>query len=221
MDAVLGLISTCIIVAKGDALTEKSPPHRAVEDRDAAEQVERSGLTDDLDVDYSARPLCSYRAQVNINTASDKVLMRFSWGSSSSRGIPCPRAPRRICRPLSGPGNTPTRPANCMPTQSTGICFTSARCEAHSRFGQTVDARTAKALGRDRQNWPAYPPFFNSHSSFSAQSEVCGKRMNPIFISAFIAHNSKRIDSNSAEKRTVGSSQRSVSGFLTGENRCP
>ena len=89
MDVVPGPISSYMIVAKEDALTEKvSAPTSTSGIATLPKQDGQGGLIDDPDIDYSLYPLCIHRAPVNINTASDKVLTALFMGLDIQQGHP-------------------------------------------------------------------------------------------------------------------------------------
>ena len=82
-----GPISSYMIISREDALLEKvssscgAPawlPRTTVDGK----------LVDDPDIDYVAHPLCIFRAPVNLNTASDKVLAALFMGINVQHGHP-------------------------------------------------------------------------------------------------------------------------------------
>ena len=74
-----GPISSYMIIAKEDATIGS----------DGLPQTDSLGkLLDDPNIDYLRRPLCIHRAPVNINTASDKVLMAMFLGIDVQHGHP-------------------------------------------------------------------------------------------------------------------------------------
>ena len=89
MEVLPGPISSYMIVAKEDALTENvaaptSPSYVAT-----LPKMDASGaLINDPDIDYSRYPLCIHRAPVNINTAPDKVLAALFMGLDIQHGHP-------------------------------------------------------------------------------------------------------------------------------------
>ncbi|HLX61249.1 MAG TPA: hypothetical protein VKX17_08195 [Planctomycetota bacterium] len=81
-----GPISSYMIVAKEDALTESVATNYGTV---SFPKTDSSGhFLDDPAIDYNARPLCIHRAPVNINTASDKVLIALFMGINVQHGHP-------------------------------------------------------------------------------------------------------------------------------------
>ncbi|MEI6236619.1 MAG: hypothetical protein WCT04_26475, partial [Planctomycetota bacterium] len=89
MDVAPGPISSYMIVAPEDALTEQLPAASSPSGVATLPiQDGLGGVKDDPDIDYSLYPLCIHRAPVNINTASDKVLTALFMGLAIQHGHP-------------------------------------------------------------------------------------------------------------------------------------
>ncbi len=83
---VPGPTSSYMIVAREDALLNPQYSHTSMK---GDVVLDPSGhLLDDINIDYKRYPLCIHRAPVNINTASDKVLIAMFMGINVQHGTP-------------------------------------------------------------------------------------------------------------------------------------
>jgi len=82
-----GPTSSYMIIAKPDAKPDPYDPDSGVAP-DRLAFAPDGDLVDDPLIDYVVRPLCIHRAPVNINTASDKVLVALFMGINVQHGHP-------------------------------------------------------------------------------------------------------------------------------------
>ena len=88
-EIVPGPISSYMIVAREDAMLNPKFEPGKKDGMNGQVVLDPSGhLQDDINIDYKRYPLCIHRAPVNINTASDKVLIAMFMGINVQHGTP-------------------------------------------------------------------------------------------------------------------------------------
>ena len=78
-----GPISSYMIVAREDALTDSVNIPNGLGPIEFPRENADGSLVDDPNIDYATHPLCIHRAPVNINTASEKVLIALFMGAGT------------------------------------------------------------------------------------------------------------------------------------------